>query len=113
MAEAVIVGDRRHFPAALLVPDIPALATALQQPVDDVRKRLDTPDVLVRYQTLVDDVNQSLAQYERVKKFVLVDADLSPTGGLVTPTMKVKRRVFEERYTRDIDELYLAESLKL
>lgn len=106
VAEAVVVGDRRHFPAVLLVPDLTALAAALQVAPDEARNRLETDDVRGRYRAVVDEVNRSLAQFERIKRFALIDADLSPTGGLLTPTMKVKRRVFEERYAAQIDALY-------
>jgi long-chain acyl-CoA synthetase len=106
VAEAVLVGDRRHFPAVLLVPDLAALGKAIGVTGTDALARLAERDVLTRYQQIVDRVNASLAQFERVKKFTLVAADLTPSGGLLTPSLKVKRRVFEERYRAEIDALY-------
>ena len=65
----MIVGEGRHFPAVLLVPDFPALAAALGEPpatTDAARAALVTrADVVARYAALVDGVNEGLAQFER------------------------------------------------
>ena len=106
VAEAVLVGDRRHFPGAVLVPDVPALAKTLGIPQGDVAGRLQQAEVLALFQQVVDRANSGLAQFERVKKFALVLADLTPTSGLLTPSMKIKRRVFEDRYRTEIEALY-------
>ncbi len=106
VAEAVLVGDRRHFPAVLLVPDFGALGAALGLAPGEVRERLQAPAVRVLFQQVVDRVNLDLAQFERVKKFTLIAADVSMGSGLLTPTLKVKRRVFEERFRREIEALY-------
>jgi long-chain acyl-CoA synthetase len=106
VAEAVLVGDRRHFPAAVIVPDLTALGNALGVPPEDAARRLDSPDVLARYQAVVDAANATLAQFERVKKFALVATELTQANGLLTPSMKIKRRVFEERFRAVIEGLY-------
>ena len=108
VSEAILVGDRRHFPAALLVPDFVALGTALGVSAGDARSRLDAPDVRARFQQVVDRVNADLAQFERVKKFVLIADEVSMASGLLTPSLKIKRRVVDERYRAEIDEIYRA-----
>lgn len=106
VAEAVVVGDRRHFPAAILVPDLAALAKVAGVSGAALVARLGDADIRARFQPAIDRANAPLAQFERVKKFALVAADLSQAGGLLTPSLKVKRRVFEERYQAEIDDLY-------
>ncbi|ODS56163.1 MAG: hypothetical protein ABS36_07050 [Acidobacteria bacterium SCN 69-37] len=106
VAEAVLVGDRRHFPAALLLPDVQALASHWGVPVAQARARVHDPDARALLQAAVDTVNHDLAQFERIKKFVLFTEDLTIANGLLTPTMKVKRRIFEERYRAEIEGMY-------
>jgi len=106
VAEAVLVGDRRHFPAALLLPDFGALAAGLGCSVEQARARLDSPEAQALLQAAVDAANRDLAQFERVKKFALFSEELTMANGMLTPTLKVKRRVFEERYRREIEEMY-------
>ena len=104
IAEAILVGDRRHFPAALLVPDRAALNRVLGG-AGEIASYTD-PEVLAHYQAIIDELNVSLAQFERIKRFVLVDAELTIVSGTLTPTMKVKRRVIEERFAAEIEGLY-------
>jgi long-chain acyl-CoA synthetase len=111
VAEAVLVGDRRHFPAALLQPNFAALSAHWGVSVAEARARLGTPELTALMQAAVDAANQGLAQFERVKKFVLFAEELTIANGMLTPTMKVKRRVFEEKYRKDIDGMY-GEGLK-
>lgn len=110
VSEAVIVGEGRHFPAVLLVPDFPALAAALGEPpatTDAARAALVTrADVVARYAALVDGVNEGLAQFERLKQFRLLPTEFTMTSGELTPTLKVKRRVIAERYADVIADIY-------
>jgi long-chain acyl-CoA synthetase len=97
VAEAVLVGDRRHFPAALLLPDFGALGVRLGVSPAEARTRLEGPEVRALFQAAVDRVNQDLAQFERIKKFALLHEEPTMANGLLTPTLKVKRRIFEEQ----------------
>jgi long-chain acyl-CoA synthetase len=106
IAEAVLIGDRRHFAAALLLPDLPALGAVLGADEHSVRARLDDPQVHALFQRVVDAVNAELAHYERVRKFALLPVEFTIAAGELTPTMKVKRRIVEERYRDVIERLY-------
>ena len=100
------MGDGRHFPAALLLPEIGALAAHWHVSADDARARLAAADLQPLFQPVVDAVNRDLAQFERIKKFVVIAEELTMAGGLLTPTLKVKRRVFEARYRQEIEGMY-------
>jgi long-chain acyl-CoA synthetase len=110
IAEAVLVGDNRHFLAALIVPDFAALWTKLGVPrpsdAKATRALLDRADVRAHYAEAVEAVNSRLAQFERIKKFHLLSQDLTQEAGELTPTLKVKRRVIEVKYRAEIDALY-------
>lgn len=110
IAEAVLLGDKRHFPAVLIVPDFPALAARLgtPRPADEqaTRALLDRDDVRTLYAAAIEGVNAKLAQFERIKKFLLLSRELTLEAGELTPTLKVKRRVIEVKYQREIDALY-------
>jgi long-chain acyl-CoA synthetase len=88
------------------VPDFVALGLALGVTAGDARSRLAAPDVQARFQQVVDRVNADLAQFERVKKFVLIADEVSMASGLLTPSLKIKRRVVDERYRAEIDAIY-------
>jgi len=58
------------------------------------------------YEGIVEGVNQNLARFEKLKRVLLVPDEFTADNGALTPTMKLRRRVIEERYRRQIDELY-------
>jgi long-chain acyl-CoA synthetase len=106
VGEAVLIGEGRRFPAALLVPDFRVLGAQLGVEPAAARARVQDPAVRQLFQPIVDAVNRTLAQFERVKQFTLLGADFSLEGGELTPTLKVKRRVIEEKYRGEIEEIY-------
>ena len=64
------------------------------------------PEVRDLYGEIIERCNKGLARYEQVKKFVLLPAEMTLEGGELTPTLKIKRRVVEEKYRDLIDSLY-------
>jgi long-chain acyl-CoA synthetase len=109
VAEAVLLGDRRRFVSALITPDFPALERRLHdlnRSVEDRAALVRRPDVRGLYQEIVDGLNRDLSPYERIKRFALLPAEFTIGGGELTPTMKVKRGVVEERWKETIAELY-------
>ncbi len=109
--EAVLVGDRRPFVGALIVPNFDRLAQWARENgvANDDRARLAAaPAVRELYQKIVDGVNADLAQYERIKSFTLLNQELTVDEGHLTPTLKVRRRIVEKTYRNEIDAMYTA-----
>lgn len=110
VAEAVVIGDGRHFPAALIVPAFEALARRLgaSVPKDEAAAHalVSRRDVLELYELAIANINVTLAQFERIKRFALLRRDFTVERGELTPTLKVKRRVVEQTCAEIIDELY-------
>jgi long-chain acyl-CoA synthetase len=109
VAEAVVLGDRRKYAAALIVPELSALERRLKDlgRTSGTREELSTrPDVLALYQEIVDALNRELSQFERIKRIALLPAEFSVESGELTPTLKVKRKVVEQRWHDRIEALY-------
>ena len=104
-----MLGDRRPFPIMLVVPNAePLRAWAARQglPGDDVRPLVTLPEVHTKLEREVRKTLRDLAQFEMPKKFLLLPRDFSVEGGELTPTLKVRRRVVEERHKAAIEALY-------
>ena len=107
VGEALLVGDRRPFVAALIVPDGAALAAAVGAPADADRSALvSREDVRRRFDAIIDAVNAELPRHEQIRKYALVPAELSVATGELTPTLKLKRRVVAARWRDEIEALY-------
>jgi len=110
VAEAMVVGDGRHFPAVLIVPAFGELARRLltAEPADEsaAQQLIVREDARELYELIVAKLNVGLAQFERIKRFALLPREFTLERGELTPTLKVKRRVVEERYRSEIDALY-------
>ena len=107
VAEAMLVGDARPFIAVVILPDWVALARALPQSAGDDRVTLvGQAEVRARFDTIVSAVNGQLPPYEQIRRFALLPTELSVDTGELTPTLKIKRRVIEERWHDVIDGLY-------
>ena len=107
VAEAIVIGEGRKFPAALFLANGPVLASALGEPAGtDPAALLARPAALALFQAALDDVNRELGQFEKLKKFGFLPNALTQAGNELTPTLKVKRKVVEEKYKDVIDRLY-------
>jgi len=109
IAELALIGDRHKYVVALIVPNFEELeAFAAGQGIawDSRARLLDNGHVLALFQGAIDEANQSLSRYEQIKKFALLDRDFSIETGELTPTLKVKRRVIQEKYGDLIRKLY-------
>ncbi len=110
VAEAMMVGDGRHFPGVLIVPAFGELArrVGVPEPADEptARQLIGRKDVLELYELIIAKLNVGLAQFERIKRFALLPREFTIERGELTPTLKVKRRVVEERYRGVIEQLY-------
>jgi long-chain acyl-CoA synthetase len=109
VGEAVVLGDKRKFPAVLVVPSFLVLEewarsnqvgfTSREQLVSDAK-------VKALYEGIVAELNQNLARFEQLKKVILIAEEFSPENGALTASMKVRRRVVEARYMDRIEKMY-------
>ena len=108
ISQAVMYGDRRPFPVALITLDPEEIVPwARKQGLPtDLGSLANEPKVRELVQNELDRVNSKYAQVEQIKKFTILDHDLSQDTGELTPTMKVKRSVVNEQYTDLFDALY-------
>ena len=109
VGEAVLLGDRRKYVTALIVPAFAALERRLQdlrRPPGGRAELVKRPDVIALYQEVVDALNRELSQFERIKHIALLPSEFSIEGGELTPTLKVKRKVIEDKWRDVIESLY-------
>ena len=110
VSQAVLVGNDRKFAAALVVPNFEMLESYVHLKGLDAK----TPAEMCRNDRIIDLIERQisaatkdLARFEKVKKIALLESELSVAGGELTPTLKIKRRVVEEKYKDVIDRLYI------
>src|ERR1700676_4773299 len=106
---AAILGDRRKFPAVLVSPNFVPLESWAKEnniPFSSRAELVAHPKVQALYEGIVEGINGNLARFEKLKRVLIVADESTPDNGALTPTMKLKRKVIEERYRRQIDDLY-------
>jgi long-chain acyl-CoA synthetase len=109
VSEAVLLGDRQPYIVCLIVPNfanLEAEANAHGWPQGSRAELIERPEARKHIQTEIDRVNRDLAQFEKIKKFALLEHELSAEVGELTPTLKVRRKIIAERYASVIDGLY-------
>lgn len=107
--QVVLIGNGRNFPSALIVPDWEMLNSYAQLKGIKAASRAELcthPRIIDLFERQVAGLMPDVAQYERVKKVALLENELTIEGGELTPTLKVKRRVVDEKYREIIDSLY-------
>lgn len=109
ISQAFVYGDRKPYLTALLVPTIERL---LEFALENNINYNDLADLVVHepvrklYEQRVAAINENLAHYETIKKFVLLPRDFSIEAGELTPTLKLKRKVVAEEYRDTIEQMY-------
>jgi long-chain acyl-CoA synthetase len=108
VSQAVMYGDRRPYPVMLVTLDAEEIVPWAQQRglPGDVEQLARHPEVHALVQAHLDKANEKYAQVEKVKKLAILGHDLSQETGELTPTLKVKRNVVNEKYRAIFDELY-------
>src|SRR5450432_1451737 len=109
IAEAVVIGDKRNFPAVLIVPNFAALeAWAREQGVAFSSRAALIADARVQacYEEIVAELNQNLAQFEKLKQVALLTEEFSPANGTMTASLKIRRRAIEELCRKQIEKMY-------
>ncbi len=105
----VVIGDRRKFACALISPNFAMLEEWSRSNGLSFSSRAELvahSKVQSLYDEIVENVNQTLARFEKLKRVIVIPDELTPDNGALTPTLKLRRRVVEERYRRLIDEIY-------
>jgi long-chain acyl-CoA synthetase len=108
VSQALVVGDRRAYPAALITLDREAVTGwAAEHGFDGSFEELCRDErVRALVQEAVDDVNRQRSRFEQVKRFAILTRDFALERGEVTPTLKLKRRICMEHFADEIDGLY-------
>ncbi|WP_043638410.1 AMP-dependent synthetase/ligase [Nonomuraea candida] len=101
ISQAMIVGDGRPFVAALITLDPEAVPAG-----SSVAGLRSDPKVRAEIQAAVDKANLTVSKAEQIKKFVILEADMTEESGHLTPTLKVKRNLVMRDFAKDIEELY-------
>ena len=105
----MVVGDRRKFASVIIAPSFLLLeewARANHISYSSREELIANAKVKALYADIVGEVNRTLARYEMLKKLLLVPDEFTAEDGALTPSLKLRRKVVEERYRKQIDELY-------
>jgi len=106
---AVVIGDRRKFPAVLISPHFPVLEDwARANEIDFASRQMLVANAQVQalYEGIIEELNNNLARFEKLKRVLLIPEEFSAADGTLTHTFKVRRRGIEDRYRTLIDEMY-------
>ena len=108
VSQALVVGDRRPYPAALITLDPVELEKwAKEQGLDGDPSTLSRdPQVVALVGSIVDDVNRERSRYEQLKRFAVLGRDFEMDRGELTPTLKLRRRVVLEHFADEVEGLY-------
>ncbi|WP_281616252.1 long-chain fatty acid--CoA ligase [Flammeovirga sp. SubArs3] len=107
--QVAVVGNHQKFPAALIVPNYDALEKWCEENhIFDTAPQniIQNPEVLKKFKREVMQANKDFARYEQVQKFKLLENEWTIDTGEVTPTLKPKRKIINEKYKHLIDEIY-------
>jgi long-chain acyl-CoA synthetase len=114
VSQCLVVGDAKPYIAALVTADP---ETFVQWKVDNgkpetatIAELHDDPALRAEIQTAVDEANKAVSRAESIRKFVILDDDLTEAGGQLTPTLKVRRAIVVEQYAAQIELLYGGDS---
>jgi len=109
VSQVVLIGAGRKFPAALVVPIWDQIDSYCKLKGIEAQSRqalCHHPRILDLLQRQIDTLTPNLARYEKIKAIALLENEFSIEGGELTPTLKIKRRVIDEKYHDVIDRLY-------
>jgi len=109
ISNAMVIGDKRKFVSALIVPDFDKLVDYAKYnkiPYENVSELVKDERVINFLHSEVDRSTPGLSSYEKVKKIALLDRDFEIEKGEITPTLKVKRNIVEKKYADLIESLY-------
>lgn len=109
IAQVMVVGDRRKYLTAVVTLDLVTVeeyARANNIMFSQPEELINHPDIVALVNAEVQEKNKELGSFESVKKVVIVP-EFTVENGLITPTLKLKKNLIQEKYTKLIDELYM------
>lgn len=109
ISQVVLIGSERKFPAALVVPNFEMLRSYAKHKglkLSTEKEFCTDPKIIDLIERQIAQYTQGLSKYEKVKRIALLEKELSIEGGELTPTLKVKRRIVDEKYKDVIDRIY-------
>jgi long-chain acyl-CoA synthetase len=115
IAQIMVVGENRKFPAALIVPAFQMVADYFKQKGVELHSNLEIVadrQVNALIESEIQRLNEHFGHYAQIKKFVLLAEEWSLAGGELTPTLKLKRRQLVQKYTGEIESLYAGEETR-
>jgi long-chain acyl-CoA synthetase len=107
--QLAVVGDRRPYVAALVVPAFPVLEQHARDAGLSFASREELvarPEIVALYERRIQAACEGLPRYERIRRFALLAREFTQDGGELTPTLKVRRRFVERKYRAEIDAMY-------
>jgi len=107
--QIMVVGENRKFASALIVPSFAYLkgwCEAKNIPYSTSEEIIKNPEVIDRFKKEIDEYNKTFGQTEQIKKFELVAHEWTPDSGDLTQTLKLKRKIIEERNKSLIEKMY-------
>lgn len=107
--QVIVIGEKRPFLIALIIPDFEKLREfAVTAGIGDATEKelLENKAVSQIYEKLLRSISRKLATHEKVRKFLLVAEPFTLENGLMTPTLKIKRKTITEQYDKEIDAVY-------
>ena len=109
VTDAVVIGDRRAYLSVIIMIDLENVEKFAQDhdvPFSNYASLTRAPEVLARIQEEIDAVNKKFARVEQIKQFRLLDTQLTAEDDELTPTMKLKRKFVEQKYSAMIESMY-------
>ena len=109
MTDAVVIGDKRPYLTVIIMIDqenVEKYAQDNDVPFSNYASLTRAPEVQALIQAEIDRVNRKFARVEQIKKFFLLDTQLSAEDEELTPTMKLKRKLVQTKYEPQIDAMY-------
>ena len=113
VSQALVVGDRKPYIAALITlePEETAKWAAEQGIAEDLAGLSQDARLRELIEAVVANVNEGRSRYEQIKRFEILPRDFTMDEGELTPTLKLKRRVVQERFADELEKLYAGEAL--
>jgi len=107
--QMIVIGENERFPAALILPNFPALSawcTRSDIPFSNNADMIKDQRVIDKIQSVIDHFNKDFGHWEQVKKFELLTEDWSIDGGELTPKLSLRRKVILQKYKDQVEKIY-------